>query len=60
MVSNIDPTKPAGPIAYTADVRDNFAVAADEITALQADVAALADEFAALRAEFLTLRGSAQ
>lgn len=36
MASNIDPTKPAGPIAYTADVRDNFAAAADEITALQA------------------------
>lgn len=36
MASNIDPTKPAGPIAYTADVRDNFAAAADEISALQA------------------------
>jgi hypothetical protein len=41
MASNIDPTKPAGPIAYTADVRDNFATAAGEITLLQAAVDAL-------------------
>jgi len=36
MASNIDPTKPSGSIAYTADVRANFASAKDEIEALQA------------------------
>jgi len=35
MVSNIDPTKPDGPIAYTADVRGNFAIAQEEISQLQ-------------------------
>lgn len=36
MASQIDATKPAGPVAYTADVRANFAAAASEISALQA------------------------
>jgi len=36
MSSAIDPSKPSGPIAYTADVRGNFAVAKSEIEALQA------------------------
>jgi len=35
MASLIDPSKPAGPVAFTADVRANFATAASEITALQ-------------------------
>ena len=35
MASNIDPTVPSGPVAYTADVRRNFATAKSEITALQ-------------------------
>lgn len=35
MVSNIDPSVPSGPNAYTADVRDNFAAAKAEIEALQ-------------------------
>jgi hypothetical protein len=35
MASNIDPSKPSGPIAYTADVRGNFAAAKVEIEALQ-------------------------
>lgn len=35
MTSQIDITKPDGPIAYTQDVRDNFAIAAAEISALQ-------------------------
>jgi len=36
MASNIDPTKPAEPVAYTADVRANFAAAKAEIEELQA------------------------
>jgi hypothetical protein len=36
MSSQIDITKPAAVLAYTADVRANFAIAADEISALQA------------------------
>jgi len=36
MTSAIDPSKPSGPMAYTADVRANFQAAHDEITALQA------------------------
>jgi hypothetical protein len=36
MTSLIDPTKPTGPVAYTADVRANFAVAKSEIEELQA------------------------
>jgi hypothetical protein len=35
MSSQIDITKPAAVLAYTADVRANFAIAADEISALQ-------------------------
>jgi hypothetical protein len=35
MVSKIDPTRPAGPVAYTADVRGNFAAAKSEIEELQ-------------------------
>jgi len=35
MTSAIDPTKPSGPVAYTADVRANFAAAKSEIEALQ-------------------------
>ena len=38
MTSLIDPTKPSGPVAYTADVRGNFATAKSEIEALQADI----------------------
>jgi hypothetical protein len=47
MNSLIDPTKPTSVQAYTADVRTNFAVAAEEITALQA-IAALQQSAAAL------------
>lgn len=36
MVSNIDPSVPHGPVAFTADVRGNFATAKAEIEALQA------------------------
>ncbi len=36
MTSQIDVTKPTEGDAYTADVRQNFAIAADEISALQA------------------------
>lgn len=39
MASAIDATKPAGPIAYTADVRNNMTIAKSEITALQVAVA---------------------
>lgn len=39
MTSAIDTTKPVGPIAYTADVRSNLAIARQEISALQAVVA---------------------
>lgn len=42
MTSLIDTTKPSGPVAYTSDVRGNFASAKSEIEALQyraADVA---------------------
>lgn len=39
MTSKIDPTKPSGPVAYTADVRSNFAAAASEISALQQEEA---------------------
>lgn len=35
MASNIDPTVPSGPIAFTADVRRNFASAKSEIEGLQ-------------------------
>lgn len=35
MTSQIDATKPTEGEAYTADVRQNFAIAADEISALQ-------------------------
>jgi hypothetical protein len=35
MTSAIDPTKPVGPVAYTADLRGNLQHAHDEITALQ-------------------------
>jgi hypothetical protein len=35
MASNIDPTKPSGPVAYTADVRTNFATTKTEIEAIQ-------------------------
>ena len=35
MVSNIDPTKPTTSLAYTADVRANFAAAKSEIEMLQ-------------------------
>jgi hypothetical protein len=38
MASLIDPSKPAGPIAYTADVRANFATAKSEIEALQQSI----------------------
>lgn len=41
MSSLIDPTKPATGAATTASVRNNFAVAASEITALQVATAAL-------------------
>ena len=41
MTSLIDPTKPTEVKAYTADVRANFAVAAGEISNLQARVATL-------------------
>jgi hypothetical protein len=40
MVSLINPSKPDGPIAYTADVRDNFGAAKTEIEALQTGLAA--------------------
>jgi hypothetical protein len=36
MVSNIDPTVPSSPTAYTADMRANFAAAKEEIEELQA------------------------
>jgi hypothetical protein len=39
MTSQIDATKPAGPVAYTADVRANFAAAKAEIEALEATLA---------------------
>jgi hypothetical protein len=35
MVSNIDPTVPRSPVAYTADMRDNFQAAKTEIEELQ-------------------------
>lgn len=35
MTSLIDPTKPTTFVAYTADVRNNFQIAYNEITALQ-------------------------
>lgn len=41
MTSQIDPTHPATALAYTQPVRDNFQIAANEITALQDAVAAL-------------------
>ena len=40
MASAIDITKPAGPVAYTSDVRANFLTAGNEITALQTLAAA--------------------
>ena len=43
MTSNIDPTKPTAGVAYTADVRSNFATAKAEITELQARTAALVE-----------------
>ena len=39
MASNIDPSKPSGPVAYTLDVRTNFAAAKAEIELLQLEVA---------------------
>jgi len=39
MTSAIDPTKPGDLLAYTADVRENFAAAKSEIEALQTAVA---------------------
>jgi len=39
MTSAIDPTKPGDLLAYTADVRENFAAAKSEIEALQTIVA---------------------
>lgn len=39
MTSAIDPTKPTTFVAYTADVRNNFQIAANEITALQSTAA---------------------
>ena len=63
MTSAIDPTKPAEGNAYTADVRDNFAKASSEISALQAQVAtALSDittlqsQNTALQADIVTLK----
>ena len=47
MASNIDPSKPTTSMAYTADVRANFATAADEITALQAAMDSATVEFIA-------------
>lgn len=35
-LTRIDPTKPSGPVAYTADVRANFQAAQDQIDALEA------------------------
>jgi hypothetical protein len=35
-LTRIDPAKPAGPVAYTADVRANFQAAQDQIDALAA------------------------
>jgi hypothetical protein len=39
MASAIDPTKPTTALAYTADVRANFAAAKTEIEALQTTLA---------------------
>ena len=41
MTSAIDPTKPVGPVAQTADVRANFQAAKDEIEALQQEAASI-------------------
>jgi hypothetical protein len=41
MVSAINPSKPDGPIAYTADVRDNFGAAKTEVEALQSATVSL-------------------
>lgn len=41
MTSQIDPSHPATGLAYTSAVRENFTIAASEITALQDQVAAL-------------------
>jgi hypothetical protein len=46
MTSQIDPTKPAAGNPSTADVRNNFQTAANEITALQAAVATLQQDYA--------------
>jgi hypothetical protein len=35
-LTRIDPTKPSGPVAYTADVRANFQAVQDQIDALEA------------------------
>lgn len=39
-MSNVDPTVPSSPIAYTADIRRNFEIIKQEIEAIQAYVAA--------------------
>lgn len=51
MTSAIDPTKPEEGNAYTADVRSNFARAADEISSLQDRVDALETALAMLQAQ---------
>lgn len=50
MTSQIDPTKPTAIVAYTADVRNNFLIAYNEITALQAIVAPIPSQIAAILA----------
>jgi hypothetical protein len=49
MTSNIDPLVPAEGAAYTADMRDNFGTAANEISDLQTALAAVQADIAALK-----------
>jgi hypothetical protein len=51
MTSNIDPLVPSEGLAYTADMRANFAVAQQEISDLQAALAAAQSDITALKAQ---------
>ena len=48
MASNINASVPSGPVAYTADMRNNFAIAGAEITELQAATASVVTSVAGL------------
>jgi hypothetical protein len=56
MVSQIDPSHPAEGFAYTANVRQNFDTAQQEITALQNDIASLQTLLSEAQADIVTLK----